>query len=149
MHLNPNITEANRKVNFICYRLRVILRRNHFKLNCNLFKVFIVLEFRLLPSLLPHANAKQTQFVDKELRQAFRKFVRLPQSCPNNFIAKILGTLEQMSVTLNKTSEIRLMTIRNQCWPTNKDNKKAVAESKQQSSCRYFPNELLTTNQIV
>ena len=104
----PHLKVTTRKANFLTFKLRPVLLRGHFRLNCNLFQLFVLPSYRLLLSLLPLIHPNQLRLVEKELRQAFRKFCRLPQSCPNEFVAAIIGTLEKKSIALERISTIKI-----------------------------------------
>ena len=42
LSLLPHLKEITRKVNFVTFKLRAVLNRGHFRLNCNLFQVFLL-----------------------------------------------------------------------------------------------------------
>ena len=65
LSLLPHLKEISRKVNFITFKLRGILSRGHLRLNCNLFKVFILPNFRLMLTLVESAHTNQLRLVEK------------------------------------------------------------------------------------
>ena len=148
LSLLPHLREIARKVNFITFQLRAVLNRGHLRLNTNLFRLFVLPSYRLLLTLVPLAHTKQVRLVEKELRQAFRRFVRLPQSCPNEFIAKLIGTLEEMATNLNRASALKIAA-RNQFRPLNSRESCELQEIRSlTTSCNILPNDLLAAIQI-
>ena len=65
LSLLPHLKEVSKKVNFITFKLRSVLGRGHMRLNCNLFKVFVLPNFRLLLTLIESAHTNQLKLVEK------------------------------------------------------------------------------------
>ena len=65
LSLLPHLKEISKKANFITFKLRSVLGRGHMRLNCNLFKVFVLPNFRLMLTLIESAHTNQLRLVEK------------------------------------------------------------------------------------
>ena len=82
LSIGTHINEAKKKINFIKFRMRGILIKGHLKLNNNLFRTFILPQFRLCFSIYPHLVSQQKVHLEGVIRRTFREFTGLPFGTP-------------------------------------------------------------------
>jgi hypothetical protein len=91
LSIETHIKEAERKICFLNLKLRPILLRGHLKLNVNLFKVFVLPQYRLMSILSRFIQPREILQVEKSLRKRFKVWNSLPQSTPTYLIEMLIG----------------------------------------------------------
>lgn len=95
LNLMDHVNAMIPKFHFIRTQLLPILLKNHFRLNVNLYTVFIDPLLRLIyPLYSLTTDGDKAQF-QKKCRYLFKTFVSLPRSTPNLLVADFIGNIDR------------------------------------------------------
>ena len=100
--IHPHIKSINSKASFIMLKLLPLRRFDDFKLNRNLFQIFIEPSFRLLAGIYGEISQREKENVEKCYRRIFRKCCNLPPNTETEIIEILNGRLMSRMMGINK-----------------------------------------------
>ena len=146
--INFHFTQIQRKINYIRIQLLPITLRGNFKLNNNLFKTFIMPQFRLAMAIAQMNTTQELMTFEKHLRLAYKRMMHLPQSTPTELIERLTGKFTTLAEVVSQVSHIKI-TAHSEFRSIKGSEKAQIQELKRKDiEFKVLPNELLKAVQL-
>ncbi len=87
-----HLRKTNPKIAFITNRLTPLKVKGDLRFNLNLYRVFIMPQYKLMASLFYASSKKaEKQAVILNIKNTFNKFINVTKSRPNAIVEKMIG----------------------------------------------------------